>query len=377
VTVSEGAGIIQVEGAGRFERAVIETVQRVADEFGVRTSADVKVEDGGALEVVLTARLRSAFARFLAPASEKVWQWGNVRPDLPIRRRRTMMYVPGNSPNMLLRAHLFRPDALIFDLEDSVPLARKDEARALVREVLSFPNEDASCEFSVRINGMDTEFWLEDLKAVADAAAGNPRLTSVRLPKAETPEMVRQLDEILLQLELERDLEPGYFDVFCLLESAAAVRRAYDIASEPRVSGITIGGEDLAADLRTSRSPEGTELEWIRRMVLVAGRAAGVDVIDTAYPMVHDLDGLRVNAEAGRQLGFDGKSVLHPSQIPVVHEVYTPSPEELAKAKAVVSAAEEAERLGKGAVAVDGRMVDAPVVRRARRILDMAGEAGK
>jgi citrate lyase subunit beta/citryl-CoA lyase len=287
--------------------------------------------------------------------------------------RRTMMYIPGNNANMLLRGYLFRPDSLIFDLEDSVPVSEKDSARILVRHILSW-GDFGKCELTVRINGVDTEFWRDDLAAVVAAAVSNPGVDGIRLPKTESPATVGILEEALSELESENGFTPGHFKIFCLLESAAAVWRAYDVATaSPRVAGLTPGGEDLAADLRTSRSRDETELDWIRRMILVAGRAAGVDVVDAAYPFVHDLEGLRKQTVYVRQLGFDGKSVLHPNQIPVIHEVYTPSEGEIEHALRVVRAAEEAETRGQGAVAVDGRLVDVPVIKRARYLLNFAG----
>jgi citrate lyase subunit beta/citryl-CoA lyase len=284
-----------------------------------------------------------------------------------------MMYIPGNNANMLLRGYLFRPDSLIFDLEDSVPVSEKDSARILVRRILSW-GDFGKCELTVRINGADTEFWRDDLAAVAVAAVSNPGVDGIRLPKTESPATVAIVDEALSELESENGFAPGHFKIFCLLESAAAVWRAYDIATaSSRVTGLTPGGEDLAADLRTSRSRDETELDWIRRMILLAGRAAGVDVMDAAYPFVHDLEGLRHQTAYVRQLGFDGKSVLHPNQIPVIHEVYTPSEDEIENALRVLRAAEEAKTKGQGAVAVDGRLVDAPVIKRARYLLNFAG----
>jgi citrate lyase subunit beta/citryl-CoA lyase len=284
-----------------------------------------------------------------------------------------MMYLPGNNPNMLLRGHLFRPDGLILDLEDSVPQKEKDAARILVQKILSW-QDFGSCEVSVRVNGMDTEFWREDLEAVASAAAVNPQVDGIRLPKAESAAMASLLDEALSELEEKHGLKAGHFTIFCLLESAKAVWKAFDIATaSSRITGITPGGEDLAADLRTSRSAGESELDWIRRMTLVAGRAAGVDVLDTAYPRIHDLEGLREQTAFVRQLGFDGKNVLHPGQIPIIHEVYTPTRQETENSLRILRAAEEAARKGQGAVAVDGKLVDVPVIKRARYLLSLAG----
>jgi citrate lyase subunit beta/citryl-CoA lyase len=282
-----------------------------------------------------------------------------------------MLYLPGNNPNMLLRGALFGSDGLILDLEDAVAVSEKDAARLLIREVLKV-GEFGTCEVTVRINGLDTEYWREDLAAVVPS----PVLSGVRAPKVEDPQTVRDLDEELSRVEEKSGIPLGRTKIFCLLETARGVWNAYDIAqASPRVAAIIPGGEDLTADLRTNRSAEGTELEWTRRMLVVAARAAGVDALDTVYPRITDDEGLRREAGFIKQLGFDGKSVIHPNQISIIHEVFTPTEAEVAKARKIVAAAKEAAERGLGAVSVDGRMVDAPVVRRAQYTLVRAGLA--
>ncbi|MDR0649777.1 MAG: CoA ester lyase [Synergistaceae bacterium] len=282
--------------------------------------------------------------------------------------RRTMLYLPGNNPNMLLRGHLFGADGLILDLEDAVPRSEKSSARILVREVLK--NRDFDwCEVTVRINGLDTELWRDDLAAVVPYG-----IHGVRVPKVETPQMLKDIDDALSSLESMASVPVGTTKVFCLLETALGIWNAYDIAlASRRVTAIIPGGEDLAADLRTSRSKEGTELEWARRMMIVAARAAGVDALDTAFPRVGDEEGLRRETEFTKQLGFDGKSVIHPNQIPIVHEIYDPTEAEIESAKKIVQAARDAAARGLGAISVDGRMVDLPVARRAEYTLERAG----
>ncbi|MDR1943753.1 MAG: CoA ester lyase [Synergistaceae bacterium] len=282
--------------------------------------------------------------------------------------RRTMLYLPGNNPNMLTRGHLFGADGLILDLEDSVPRSEKDAARILVREVLKYREFDG-CETTVRINGLDTEFWRGDLAVVVPHG-----VHGIRVPKVETPQNVRDVDDELSAVESGSSVPVGATKIFCLLETALGVWNAYDIArSSPRVTAIIPGGEDLAADLRTSRSKEGTEMEWTRRMMIVAARAAGVDALDTVWPRVADEDGLRREVEFAKQLGFDGKSVIHPNQIPIIHAIYEPTEAEIESARKIVSAARDAAARGLGAVSVDGRMVDLPVVRRAEFTLERAG----
>lgn len=284
--------------------------------------------------------------------------------------RRTMLYLPGNNPNMLTRGHLFGSDGLILDLEDAVAVSEKDTARLLVREVLR-RGEFGSCEVTVRINGVDTDLWKDDLAAVVPC-----KIDGIRAPKVEDPQTIRDLDEELSHVEEKAGIEVGHTKIICLLETANGVWNAYDIAkTSPRVAAIMPGGEDLAADLRTSRSPEGTELEWIRRMLVVAARAAGVDALDTVFPRVSDDEGLRRETEFIKSLGYDGKSVIHPNQISIIHDVFTPTEKEIERAKKIVAAAKEAAERGLGAVSVDGRMVDKPVVKRAEFTLVRAGLA--
>jgi citrate lyase subunit beta/citryl-CoA lyase len=279
-----------------------------------------------------------------------------------------MLYLPGNNPNMLLRGHLFEPDGLIIDLEDAVSPAEKDSARVLVREVLR-RKEFGKCEVTVRINGVDTEHWRRDISVVVPCG-----ISGVRVPKVEGPQAVKDMDEEISSVEEKSGIPLGSTKIFCLLETAFGVRNAYDIAkSSGRVTAIIPGGEDLAADLRTSRSKESTELEWIRRMMIVAARAAGVDALDTVFPHVNDDDGLRREAGFVKQLGFDGKSVIHPNQIPIIHEVYAPTEREIDTARRIVEAAREAASRGLGAVSLDGRMIDAPVIKRAEFTLMRAG----
>ena len=287
--------------------------------------------------------------------------------------RRTMLYLPGNNPNMLVRGHLFGPDGIIMDLEDAVALSEKDAARIMVSKFLR-QGEFGSCEVTVRINGADTEFWKKDLAAVIPAK----RLDGIRLPKADDPETIRIVDEEISRLEDANGIPQGRTKLFCILETARGIWNAYDVAkASPRVTAILPGGEDLVADLKTSRSADGAELEWTRKMMVIAARAAGVDAIDTVYPRASDDEGLRREASLSKQLGYDGKSVIHPNQIPIIHEVFTPTEAEIDKALRIVAAAKEAAERGLGAVSVDGRMVDVPVVKRAEYILVKAGLKGE
>lgn len=283
--------------------------------------------------------------------------------------RRTMLYLPGNNPNMLVRGHLFGSDGIIMDLEDAVALTEKDAARCMVSRFLA-RGDFGNTEVTVRINGADTEFWRKDLAAVIP----HKRLDGIRLPKADSPQIIKDVDEELCILEDRFGIPQGRTRIFCILETAYGIWHAYDVAkASPRVTAILPGGEDLVADLKTSRTPEGTELEWSRRMIVIAARAAGVDAIDLMFPRVTDDEGLRKDAQFSKDLGFDGKSVIHPNQIGIIHSVFTPSEKEIEKAQRIIAAAEDAKARGLGTVSVDGRMVDIPVVKRAHYILIKAG----
>lgn len=283
--------------------------------------------------------------------------------------RRTMLYLPGNNPNMLTRGYLFGSDGLILDLEDAVAMVEKDTARILVSKYLQ-QGEFGSCEVTVRINGIDTEYWKDDLAAVVPAR----RLDGIRAPKVDDANTVKILDEELSRLEDKNGLPQGKLKLFCLLETAKGIWNAYDIATaSPRVAAIIPGGEDLRADLKTERSDDGTELEWARRMLVFAARAAGVDPLDTVFSRVTDDAGLRKETQFIKQLGFAGKSIIHPNQIAIIHDVFNPTEQEIAKAQKIIAAAKEAAARGQGAVSVDGKMVDVPVVKRAEYILVRAG----
>ncbi|MFA5674709.1 MAG: CoA ester lyase, partial [Thermovirgaceae bacterium] len=285
-----------------------------------------------------------------------------------MRLRRTKLYLPGNNPNMLLRGHLFNPDGVILDLEDAVAVSEKDAARILVRDVLR-RGDFGSCEVTVRINAMDTEFWRTDIETVVPCG-----IDGIRIPKVENPKDIALMDEALSQIESKAKIRVGKTLIFCLLETALGIWRAYDIAkASRRVAAICPGGEDLRADLKTTRSPNSEELIGPRRMVVLAAHAAGVDALDTVFADITDDAGLRRESEWVKQLGYQGKSVIHPNQIPIIHDVFTPTAKEIEQAKKIVEAAAEAAARGLGAVQVDGKMVDKPVVKRAEFTLQRAG----
>lgn len=285
--------------------------------------------------------------------------------------RRTMLYVPGNNPAMIKDAGIYKADCIMFDLEDSVSVNEKDSARFLVYEALSsleYPGK----EVVVRINSPENVIGVNDLKAIVST-----RKAVIRLPKTESAADVHCCEKIIEKLEHSIQAPIGSTKMIAAIESAAGVLNAKEIAkSSPRLVAIAIGAEDYVTDLRTSRSPDGFELHFGRSMILHAARAVGIDAIDTVFSDVNDEEGLRRETQLARRLGFDGKSVINPRQINVVHEIFTPEEKEITMALAVMEAIKEAERRGSGVISLNGKMVDKPIVERAQNVLELARAVG-
>lgn len=285
--------------------------------------------------------------------------------------RRTMLYVPGNHPGMVRDAGIYPADCIMFDLEDSVAVTEKDAARFLVREALNaiaYPGK----ELVVRVNGLDTPTGIQDLEAMVRTGR-----VIIRLPKTESAADVLECERHIERIERAAGLPVGSTRMMAAVESAAGVLSAREIATaSPRLIGIAIGAEDYVTDLKTTRSPEGIELLFGRSMVLLAARAAGIDAIDTVYSDVNNEEGFRAEVALIKQLGFDGKSIINPRQIAPVHEIYTPTQREIEKSVAIMDAMEQAHRKGSGVLALNGKMIDKPIVERARRTLDLARAVG-
>lgn len=277
---------------------------------------------------------------------------------------RSALYVPGDAADKLVKALACGADELIVDLEDAVPQAGKGAARGTVASWLgALPAEAPGPRLWVRINpGAQGR---EDLRAVV-----GPGLTGVCVAKAEDPAELAELDALLAGLERERSI-PEPLRLIPLLESGEALFRAREIARAPRVARLQLGEADLAADLGVTPSPDGRELLWARSQVVAASAAAKIDPpIAPVSTDFRDLDALRTSTVSLRRLGFWGRACIHPAQLPVVHEVFTPSAEELARARDVLDRYEEALTSGSG-VCLDagGRLVDEATVRSARRLL--------
>ena len=272
---------------------------------------------------------------------------------------------------MIRDVHIYGSDSIMLDLEDSVSLKEKDAARMLVYSSLK-TFDYGSAEVIVRVNGLNTPFGREDFEAIVRA-----KPDAIRLPKTETPDDVKEAAELISQIEAQTGMEPGTVKMMAAIESARGVMNAYSIASaSERLIGIALGAEDFVTDLKTSRSTDGIELLTARSLILYAARAAGIDAIDTVFSDVNDEEGFAREVRLIKQLGFDGKSIINPRQIQIVHEIFTPSETEIKKAIRIIDAIREAEEKGSGVISLDGKMIDKPIVERAHRVLDLA-EAAK
>lgn len=280
------------------------------------------------------------------------------------------MFVPGNNPGMMADAHIYGPDSIMLDLEDSVTMAEKDAARLLVYNALKSVDYGTT-EMVVRINPLSTPYGKKDVEAVVKAG-----VDVIRMPKTETAEEVRELEAEILKVEQEIG-RVGETRIMAAIESALGIVNAFEIASaSPRMMGIALGAEDYSANLKTNRTPGGAELLLARETIVVAARAAGIACFDTVYSNLDDMETFRKEVELVKTLGFDGKSIINPRQIEIVNEVFTPTEKEITKARAIVAAIREAQAKGSGVISLNGKMVDRPVVLRAERTIALAVAAG-
>ncbi len=286
------------------------------------------------------------------------------------RLRRTMMFVPGNNPGMMADAHIYGPDSIMLDLEDSVTMAEKDTARLLVYNALKSVDY-GDTEMVGRINPLNTPYGKKDIEAVVKAG-----VDVIRMPKTETAEEVIEVEREIERVEKELGCV-GRTKIMAAIESALGICNAYAIATaSPRMMGIALGAEDYCANLKTQRTPDGDELRLARETIVVAARAAGIDALDTVYSNLNDMETFRKEVEFIHRLGFDGKSIINPRQIEVVNEVFAPTEKAIEKARTILAAIKEAEKKGSGVIAVNGKMVDRPVVIRAQRTIDLAIASG-
>ncbi|TSA33908.1 MAG: citrate lyase ACP [Porphyromonadaceae bacterium] len=330
--------------------------------------AKVTLIDSGALSWVIAARIEAAVRElidtektYLLPRNAKV-----IQPTVMDRRRFSRLYLPGNSPSLMINAFLHGPDGLILDLEDSVPPDKKPEARVLVRNALR-ALDFGNAERMIRINQLPA--GLEDLNWLIPHG-----VNLVLLPKCESAGQVLSITGRIEEIKQGEAIDVPVW-IMPIIESAKGVVKAYEIASASQnVVALAIGLEDYTADLGVRRTGEAAESLYARSVLVNAAKAAGIQAIDSVFSDVDDMEGLRNTVKRSRAMGFDGMGCIHPRQIPVIHENYTPDAEEIDKAKKIVIAFMEAQQKGLGVVALGSKMIDPPVVKRARKTIAQAIE---
>ncbi len=286
---------------------------------------------------------------------------------------RTILFVPANRENMVERAHQARADVICLDMEDSVPPGpEKENAREIVRKAVA-SLKAAGQTVQVRVNHLDTGLTRDDIEA-----AVCPELDSLAFPKAEGGQHIRDLDVLIREQEVHKGVKPGTIGLVPSIESALGVLRCEEIAkASTRLTGISLGAYDYTVDLGVARRPDGRELEYARRVIVHVCAAYGLQSLDTPYGDFRDEPGLITETEYVRSIGFKGKYLIHPSQIEPVNRIFRPSDEEVEHARKVVAAFDEALAQGRGSVQVDGRMVDIPVAKRARDLLEQAEQMAR
>ncbi|KRQ86121.1 Citrate lyase subunit beta [Caloramator mitchellensis] len=284
--------------------------------------------------------------------------------------RRSMLFIPGNNPSMVQNSPILGADSIILDLEDAVSIDEKDAARHLVRNaLLSLDFGDA--EKVVRINSIATELGYDDIDCIARV-----KPDAILVPKA-SEDAIEEIDELLSTIEREEGFKLGSIKIIPLIETAFGLEDVFNIVkSSKRVKAVLLGAEDLTADMEIKRTKEGEEIFYARSRIVSVCKALKVDAIDTPFTDVNDFDGLLKDCEKAKLIGMTGKAAINPRQVDIINEVFSPSLDDLKWATRVIEAYEEAQREGKGVFSLDGKMVDAPILARAKNVIEKAKAVG-
>lgn len=351
-----------------FGDSIREQVQDMCNFFEIK-HANILVEDAGALQFTLAARFELAVKK-LSPKVDKEYLLDFNKKNKYItakdRLRRSRLYLPGNEPKFYPNAGLHKPDGIILDLEDSVAPTEKEAAQLLVRNALR-SIDFYGVERMVRINQLPK--GLDDLKYLIPH-----NVHVIIIPKVESAEQIKEVEVNIERLKKEYKIKNDIF-FMPIIESALGVIKSFEIASASKYNcALAVGLEDYTADIGVERTNEGSESIFARSMIINAAKAAKIQAIDTVFSDVSDMDGLKASVLEAKSIGFEGKGCIHPRQVQVVNEAFLPSEAEIDKAKRIVLAFEEAEAKGLGVVSLGSKMIDAPVVKRAKRIVKLAEE---
>ena len=364
-----GSGGIKLEVFSKvkvlYGRSIEKLLRDVLDFYGIK-NAEIRIDDSGALPFVIAARTEAAIKKSIEVDKEYLFpiEKFNTYPSVRERFRFSRLYLPGNSPAMMLNAGIHHPDGIILDLEDSVAPEKKWEAGFLVRNALRSVNFYGA-ERMVRINQFP--MGIEDLKFIVPH-----NVHVVLLPKCEDPDEVLKVQEQTENLRAQYSVSGEIF-FMPIIESAMGVERAFDIARSSRqVIALAIGLEDFTADIGVPRTQDAMESFYARTRLVNACKAAGIQAIDSVFSDVADEVGLRETIRSSRSLGFEGMGCIHPRQIAPIHESFAPEQEEIARAEKIVHAFLTAGEKGLGVVSLGTKMIDPPVVKKAQKIIDLA-----
>jgi citrate lyase subunit beta / citryl-CoA lyase len=370
VTRSGGIVIIlKSKVKSMYGKTIEEQCRDILSFYGIK-NATITLDDSGALPYVISARMEAAIRSVTGDKKELLPMMlpQNLYKSDAHRFRFSRLYLPGNSPGMFINAGLHNPDGVILDLEDSVALPKKDEARILVRNALRAV-DFYGAERMVRINQGSRGF--DDLDYVIPQ---NVHL--ILVPKCETAKNIKAIDEHIEKIKAKHQLTSPVY-LMPIIESALGVENAFEIAkTTPNIVALAIGLEDYTADLGVPRTREGHESLYARNRIVVAAKAAGIQPIDSVFSDVGDMEGLLNNVTSSKAMGFEGMGCIHPRQVPVIKQGFAPSPDEIEKAKKIVIAFREATEAGLGVVSLGTKMIDPPVVTRAEKTILLAMKLG-
>jgi citrate lyase subunit beta/citryl-CoA lyase len=370
----KGKGGIIIDLASKVKTLYGESIKSLCTEvlhsFNIRNTY-LKIDDSGALPFVIAARLEAAIKKVTGSDLEFLPEMisENRHSTVIGRFRFSRLYIPGNTPAMMINAGLHSADGIILDLEDSVAPEKKDEARILVRNALR-QVDFRGAERMVRINQGDT--GLKDLRAVLPH-----NVNLILVPKCETSDQISEVNSEISAIRKKLKLKNPVF-LMPIVESALGIENSFEIArAAENIAALAIGLEDFTADMGVSRTDEGKESLYARSRLVVAAKAAGIQPIDSVFPDVSNMEALKQNVLISKALGFEGMGCIHPAQIQIVNEGFAPDEAEIEKSSKIVLAYQEARRKGLGVVALGSKMIDAPVVARAQKTIDLAIKLGK
>jgi len=353
-----------------YGKSITALTKEMLDFFGLK-NVKIFIEDSGALAFIIAARIEAAIKLLIDTEKEFLPEMlsENLYSTTKDRNRFSRLYLPGNSPHLMINAAIHKPNGIILDLEDAVAYNKKHEACFVVRNTLRSLNF-LGCERMVRINQVPK--GLDDLKYIIPH-----NVNLILIPKCESSEQILAVNQKIDELKDKNNITNPVW-LMPIIESALGVMKAFEIAhSAENIVAMAIGLEDYTADLGTQRTNEGTESFFARCQLVNACKSAGIQAIDSVFSDVADMDALKQNVLKSKALGFDGMGCIHPRQIQVIHENFAPGEAEIEKAKKITNAFIEATEKGLGVVSLGTKMIDPPVVKRAQRTIELAINTGK